>query len=122
MISTGTSPKLEMKYRTLRSRLRPYRRVRHIGDTTGEWETISYPWIDGRRILVNIRRPDEPTTIITVNALGVDPVLIQCQCADPNCPAAHIKRCPNNATTMGVDNTCGPSRVYHMCQFCVGDD
>lgn len=72
MIPTGTPRKLEMKYLTLRPRLAPYTRVRHVGDPATPYETISYPWIDGKRILVNIRRVGDPTTMVTVDALGLE--------------------------------------------------
>lgn len=74
MIPNGTPAKLAIKYRTLRSQLKPYTRVRHIGDSTGKYETISYPWIDGHRILVNIRQVNDPTTMVKVDALGLQVV------------------------------------------------
>jgi hypothetical protein len=53
-------------------------------DARGDlWEFISYPWVDevGQRILVNIRVPGDPTSIITADAMLLDPEDQKCFCA-----------------------------------------
>lgn len=71
----STADKLEIKRLTLRAWLKPYAMVRDVlhGDT---WEAISYPWVDGGRILVNVRStPGDPTTMVTVDALALEPAV-----------------------------------------------
>jgi hypothetical protein len=65
--------RLDIKRTALRRWLKPYAMVRDVAhrDT---WEAISYPWVDGGRILVNVRStPGDPTTMITVDALALEP-------------------------------------------------
>lgn len=69
----STTTRLELKLRALRQWLKPDARVRDVlhGET---WEVISYPWIEGKRILVNVQMtPHAPMTIVTVNALALEP-------------------------------------------------
>ena len=110
--------RLELKCRTLREWQRPYRRCRDIAHGE-EWEFISYPWVDDKRVLVNIRKPHDSTTMVTVNALALEP--LQCECANPDCEAGHKGRCPSMATTMAIVH--GPFRAYRMCKdCCTGED
>lgn len=65
--------KLALMLIALRRWVKPYATVKDIlhGE---EWEVISSPWIEDGLIKVNIRKQDDPTTMITVNALALEKV------------------------------------------------
>lgn len=52
-------------------------------DTRGDlWEFISYPYIENEKIAVKIRIPGDPTSMITANALAMDPEGSGCRCSE----------------------------------------
>ena len=45
------------------------------------WEFISYPYADLDHVCIKIRVPGDPTSMITANALALDPEGRECHCA-----------------------------------------
>ncbi len=63
----------------LRATHRPHRMMKTVDGLL--WETISYPWADDHgRVLVNVRVPGDPTTLLTVRADTMDPEGRDCYC------------------------------------------
>mgnify|MGYP001599031514 CR=1 FL=1 len=46
------------------------------------WECISYPYVEGNRVLILIRVPGDPTTVRSVNPISVHPGEPPCLCAE----------------------------------------
>lgn len=71
---------LELARLALRNEAKPHWLCKDVrGDI---WEYISYPYIDGEHVAVKIRVPGDPTSMITADALLLDPEGQQCMCAD----------------------------------------
>jgi hypothetical protein len=71
---------LELAMLTLRNRAKPHWLCK---DQRGDlWEYISYPYILGDHVAVKIRVPGDPTSMITADALLLDPEGKACLCAD----------------------------------------
>lgn len=66
-------------YLYVRETHRPHRLMKDLQGRL--WETISYPWIEGDAVLVNVRVPGDPTTMETVEALDMNPEGQDCYCA-----------------------------------------
>jgi hypothetical protein len=50
-------------------------------DVAGDlWEFISYPYKLGDRVAIKVRVPGDPTSLITVDALAMDPEHRECMC------------------------------------------
>ena len=61
----------------------PHRPHRLCKDLRGDiWEFISYPYVEGNRIAIKIRVPGDPTSMITADALAMDPEHQNCMCAE----------------------------------------
>jgi hypothetical protein len=65
----------------MRDTHRPHRLMKTVAGVV--WETISYPWAERGRVLVCVRVPGDPTTLITVDALAMDPEGRDCYCNNP---------------------------------------
>jgi hypothetical protein len=71
---------LELAQLALRGTHRPHWLCKDLaGDV---WEFISYPYIWGDRVAIKIRVPGDPTSIITADALALDPEGQQCMCSE----------------------------------------
>lgn len=46
------------------------------------WEFISYPYIEGEHLLVRVRIPGDPTSMITVHAVLMDAEYQSCFCTE----------------------------------------
>src|SRR5438477_9524045 len=64
----------------LRTSHRPHRLMKTVAGLT--WETISYPWAEGDRVLVQVRVPGDPTTMITADVFDLDPEGRDCYCGN----------------------------------------
>jgi len=70
---------LDLARLALRNTHRPHRLCKDLaGDL---WEFISYPYILGDRVAIKIRVPGDPTSIITADALALDPEGKSCLCS-----------------------------------------
>lgn len=70
---------LELARLSLRNTHKPHRLCK---DLTGDlWEFISYPYVLGNRVAIKIRVPGDPTSIITADALALDPEDRDCLCS-----------------------------------------
>lgn len=68
-----------LQFTASRETHRPHRLMKSLSGLL--WETISYPWIDERgRVLVNVRVPGDPTTLVTVRVDAMDPEGRDCLC------------------------------------------
>jgi hypothetical protein len=71
---------LELARLMLRNEAKPHRLCKDVkGDL---WEYISYPYIEGEKVAVKIRVPGDPTSMITADALLLDPEGKECMCAE----------------------------------------
>jgi hypothetical protein len=71
---------LELAQLALRNQAKPHWLCKDIrGDV---WEYISYPYILGGKVAVKIRVPGDPTSMITADALLLDPEGKECLCAE----------------------------------------
>jgi hypothetical protein len=69
---------LELALALLRSTHKPHRLAKDLaGDL---WEFISYPWQEGDHIAILIRVPGDPTSMITADAVALDPEHQDCLC------------------------------------------
>jgi len=73
---------LDLKLATLalKNTHKPHRLAK---DLNGDfWEFISYPYILGDHVAIKIRVPGDPTSMITADALAMDPEGRDCLCAE----------------------------------------
>jgi hypothetical protein len=70
---------LRLAQLTLRNTHKPHRLAKDLaGDL---WEFISYPYILGNQIAIKIRVPGDPASMITADALALDPEDQDCLCS-----------------------------------------
>jgi hypothetical protein len=71
---------IELAQLALRNTHKPHRLCKDLrGDL---WEFISYPYILGDRVAIKIRVPGDPTSMITADALLLDPEDKPCLCSE----------------------------------------
>jgi hypothetical protein len=71
---------LEVALATLRATHKPHMLCKDLrGDV---WEFISYAYVEGDRIAIKIRVPGDPTSMITADALMLDPEGQSCMCSE----------------------------------------
>jgi len=71
---------LELAQLSLRNSAKPHWLCKDMrGD---QWEYISYPYILGDHVAIKIRVPGDPTSMITADALLLDPEGKQCLCSE----------------------------------------
>jgi hypothetical protein len=71
---------LELAQLALRNSAKPHWLCKDVrGDL---WEYISYPYILGEHVAIKIRVPGDPTSMITADALLLDPEGRECMCSD----------------------------------------
>lgn len=87
--------------RAMRETHRPHRLMKTVAGVV--WETISMPWAEGDRVLVNVRVPGDPTTMITVDALTMDPEGCDCYCGNPVAAEFYFVDSPTDAARRAAD-------------------
>ena len=71
---------LELAQLSLRNTHKPHWLCKDLaGDL---WEFISYPYILGKHVAIKIRIPGDPTSMITADALAMDPEGRECMCSE----------------------------------------
>jgi hypothetical protein len=71
---------LELAQLALRNTHKPHRLCKDLrGDL---WEFISYPYILGDHVAIKVRVPGDPTSMITADALALDPEDRDCMCSE----------------------------------------
>ena len=90
-----------VKLAMLRDAYRPHRLFKSLAGVV--WETISMPWVEGERVLVNVRVPGDPTTMITVDALDLTPEGRGCYCDNPVKPQFYFVDKPDDAVRRAAD-------------------
>jgi hypothetical protein len=91
----------DLKLATFGKDYRPHRLMKSLAGVV--WETISHPWIDGGKLLVNVRVPGDPTTMITADALSLSPEGRDCLCGNPAKPEYYFVDKPEDARRRAQD-------------------
>ena len=74
---------------------KPYQRVMYQGR---EMEAISYPWPNGDGAAINIREPDDPTALVTVDCAELDRI---CECG--HAESEHSRACAMSCDRCSCD-------------------
>ena len=101
MTTDPTTANAELWARGLRDSHRPHRLMKTLAGVV--WETISYPWAEGARVLVCVRVPGDPTTLITVDALTMDPEGADCYCGNTIRPEFYFVDSAEDARRRAAD-------------------
>jgi len=100
-MTTTATPKALAWAHAMRDTHRPHRLMKTVAGLT--WETISYPWAEGDQVLVNVRVPGDPTTLITVDALTMDPEGADCYCGNTIRPEFYFVDSAEDARRRAAD-------------------
>jgi len=87
----------------VRDSFRPHRLMKSTAGLL--WETISFPWVDPDtdRVLVNVRIPGDPTTMITVDVFDMTPEGAACLCDNTVRPQFYFVDTPADAVRRSAD-------------------